>query len=123
MEIQTYQIFYERIKKYKKLNRNCFKVFISGLARSGTTSLLNQLYSSNKFGSLKYSHMPFILNPRLSKIFSSFTAKGVLESKERIHKDGINISINSPECLDEPFWIKENQIISQKNYALIENIL
>ena len=107
-ETDLSNFLYERIKKYKKANKNCFKVFISGLARSGTTSLLNQLFSSNKFGSLKYSHMPFILNPRLSKIFSSFTSKVGLESKERIHKDGINISIDSPECLDEPFWIKEN---------------
>ena len=99
---------YERIKNYKKSNKKVFKVFISGLARSGTTALLNQIFSSNKFGSLKYSHMPFILNPRLSEIFSSISKKGEIKSQERIHQDGINININSPECLDEPFWIKEN---------------
>ena len=99
---------YERIKKYEKSDKKFFKIFITGLARSGTTSLLNQLFITDEFGSLKYSHMPFILNPRLSKIFSSFSKKGEIKSQERIHKDGINISINSPECLDEPFWIKEN---------------
>ena len=36
-------------------------VFITGLARSGTTILLNALYKSNIFASLTYSDMPFVL--------------------------------------------------------------
>ena len=99
---------YERIKKYKKPKDKIQKIFICGFARAGTTALLNQLYSSNQFASLKYSHMPFILNPRLSNLYSNFIKNKNLESIERLHKDGIQISINSPECLDEPFWIKEN---------------
>ena len=44
-------------------------IFITGLARAGTTILLNALYKSNIFGSLSYSDMPFILAPNLwSKI-------------------------------------------------------
>ncbi len=101
---------YERIKKYKKPKDNVQKIFICGLARAGTTALLNQLYLSNQFASLKYSHMPFILNPRLANIYSKFINKKKLESIERLHKDGIKISIESPECLDEPFWIKENPL-------------
>ena len=52
--------------------------------------------------------MPFILNPRLSNLYSNFIKNKNLESIERLHKDGIKISIDSPECLDEPFLIKEN---------------
>ena len=100
---------FNKIKKYELPKKQIRKVFISGLARSGTTALLNQLYISNEFASLKYSHMPFILNPTLSNIFSSISSKKNSEYKERIHKDGIKISVDSPECLDEPFWIKENQ--------------
>ena len=37
-------------------------VFISSLPRSGTTSLLNFAYSTEEFGSLKYSNMPFIIS-------------------------------------------------------------
>ena len=36
-------------------------IFISGMPRSGTTSVLDYLYSLNEFASLKYSNMPFIL--------------------------------------------------------------
>ena len=49
-------------------------VFITGLARSGTTILLNALYKSNIFASLSYADMPFVLAPNLwSKI--SFNKK------------------------------------------------
>ena len=44
-------------------------IFITGLARSGTTILLNALHKSNIFASLSYADMPFVLAPNLwSKI-------------------------------------------------------
>ena len=42
-------------------------VFITGLPRSGSTSILNFIYSTNEFGSLKYVNMPFVLAPNISK--------------------------------------------------------
>ena len=77
-------------------------VFITGLARSGTTILLNALYKSNIFSSLSYADMPFVLAPNLwSKI--SFKKKD-LELKERAHGDGIKVSTESPEAFEEVFW-------------------
>ena len=44
-------------------------IFVTGLARAGTTILLNALYKSSVFASLTYSDMPFVLAPNLwSKI-------------------------------------------------------
>ena len=40
-------------------------VFVAGLARSGTTILLNALYESSEFASLSYKDMPFVLAPNL----------------------------------------------------------
>ena len=40
-------------------------VFVAGLARSGTTILLNAIYNSNQFSSLSYQDMPFVLAPNL----------------------------------------------------------
>jgi len=40
-------------------------VFVSGLARSGTTVILNAIYKSNQFASLSYKDMPFVLAPNL----------------------------------------------------------
>ena len=77
-------------------------VFVSGLARSGTTILLNALYKSDVFGSLSYADMPFVLAPNLwSKISPS---KVNLEFKERAHGDGIKVSTVSPEAFEEVFW-------------------
>ena len=77
-------------------------IFIAGLARSGTTILLNAIYGSKQFASLSYDDMPFILSPNLwSKL--NFTKKH-LEPKERAHGDNIKISTNSPEAFEEVFW-------------------
>ena len=55
------------LKKFEIQNEK--HVFITGLPRSGTTILLNFLYSSNEFCSLKYLNMPFIMAPNLSRLF------------------------------------------------------
>ena len=47
-------------------------VFVAGVARSGTTILLNAIYDSDEFASLSYADMPFVLAPNLwSKISST----------------------------------------------------
>ncbi len=78
-------------------------VFVAGLARSGTTVLMNALYGSKKFSSLSYEDMPFILAPNIwSKL--NFYKKDV-SSIERAHGDGIKISTDSPEAFEEVFWM------------------
>ncbi len=78
-------------------------IFITGLARSGTTSILNALYQTGDFGSLTYSDMPFVLSPNLwSKIYK--LKKSDSNSFERAHEDGIQISKLSPEAFEEVFW-------------------
>ena len=53
---------YEIEKKIFLKNSEFFDhhIFISSMARSGTTSLLNFLYNSNEYASLLYKDMPFI---------------------------------------------------------------
>ena len=51
--------------------KNQSHVFITGLPRSGTTSLLNFLFSSDEYASLTYNNMPFILSPHFSKLFNN----------------------------------------------------
>ena len=100
-------------------------VFITGLARAGTTILLNALYKSNIFASLSYADMPFVLAPNLwSKI--SFNKKN-LELKERAHGDGIKVSTDSPEAFEEVFWktfAEENDNeLAEKFRVYVGNIL
>ncbi|MBT8303737.1 MAG: sulfotransferase [Bacteroidia bacterium] len=73
-------------------------VFVTGLARSGTTAVMNKIFDTGEYASLQYANMPFILCPNLWK------RKLKIESHERAHKDGIIIDGNSPEEFDEYFW-------------------
>ena len=85
-------------------------IFITGLPRSGTTSLLNFLYSSNHYASLTYKSMPFVLSPNFSKLFHK---KNIIK-KERMHGDGITYDINSPEAFDEFFFSTDNEFIKNE---------
>ena len=85
-------------------------VFITGLPRSGTTSLLNFLYSSSQYASLTYKSIPFVLSPNLSKLFH---IKNIAK-KERMHGDGIYYDLNSPEAFDEVFFNMNNDFIKDE---------
>ena len=106
----------------KKLSEK--SVFITGLARSGTTILLNAIYKSDIFASLTYLDMPFVLAPNLwSKISLKYTKSDL---KERAHGDGIEVSVESPEAFEEVFWKtfdenEEETFHDFKNY--INNII
>ena len=100
-------------------------VFITGLARAGTTILLNALYASNNFASLSYADMPFVLAPNLwSKIYLK---RGDTELKERAHGDGIKVSTESPEAFEEVFWKtfydEEFEELENKFRVYVGNIL
>ena len=100
-------------------------VFIIGLARSGTTILLNALYKSNIFGSLSYADMPFVLAPNL---WSKISFKRVdPELKERAHGDGIKVSTDSPEAFEEVFWktfdSENHDELEEKFRVYVSNIL
>lgn len=103
--IQTSLI--RRSKEYKDYSYqrggNKGPVFITGLPRAGTTILLKALYSSGLYASLTYKNMPFPLLPRQWSKLNKWFLKNTT-SKPRPHGDGILVSINSPEALDETVW-------------------
>ena len=96
-------------------------IFITGLARSGTTSLLNLLYEDNKYASLKYHDMPFITAPNIWKKIRKLTSTKIKEELAvRAHGDGIKIGANSPESFDEVFWLSLlNKNYIKKSYLMI----
>ena len=99
--------------------KNQSHIFITGLPRSGTTSLLNFIYSSDHYASLTYKNMPFILSPNFSKLFN----KKNVSKKERLHNDGISYDINSPEALDEIFFNNDDEFIKNELVNYIQLIL
>lgn len=99
--------------------KNETHIFISGLPRSGTTVLLNFIYSSNQFASLTYRDIPFVLSPNFSKNFN----KKNINKKERLHADGIYYDINSPEAFDEIFFKNKEEFIKSELVNYIKLIL
>ena len=89
------EILYSQKAKQLELKQ---QVFVTGLARSGTTAVMNKIFGTRLYASLQYANMPFLLSPNLWK------RKSKIESHERTHKDGIIIDGNSPEEFDEYFW-------------------
>lgn len=81
-------------------SRNDFLI-ITGLARAGTTSLMNDLSRVEEFVSLNYSNMPFLMIPNTwRKIYNPKSN----QLKERSHQDGIMIGYDSNEALEEYFF-------------------
>ncbi len=78
-------------------------VFVAGVARSGSTALLNSLYASEDFASTSYALMPFVLAPSLSQVIGRIPKKAV-NPTERKHGDNIEIDLSSAEALDGIFW-------------------
>ena len=78
-------------------------VFVTGLARAGTTMLMRLLHASGRFASLTYRDMPFVLAPNLWASLTRRSRRNI-QARERAHGDGVVVDADSPEALDEVFW-------------------
>ncbi len=78
-------------------------IFIGGLARSGSTILLEYLATHPEVTTHQYRDFPFIFTPYFSRRLTSLlpTADHV---RERAHGDRIMISPRSPEAMEEMLW-------------------
>lgn len=78
-------------------------VYVCGLARSGTTLVLQLLDQLSCFRSLTYRDMPFVLAPNLWGLFTRLSRRHSQDS-ERAHGDGVMIGFDSAESFEEVFW-------------------
>lgn len=79
-------------------------VYVAGLARAGTTIVLEALYSSGAFTSLTYRDMPLVMAPRLWAKLTAGQHKNA-ELRERAHHDRLKVGFDSPEAFEEVFWL------------------
>jgi hypothetical protein len=78
-------------------------VFITGLARSGTTLLLNLLAELPEVATHRYSDFPFLFAPVAWNRLQDRMGKGE-PPVERPHRDRIRITRDSPEAFEQPIW-------------------
>ncbi|TFG00774.1 MAG: sulfotransferase [Promethearchaeota archaeon] len=108
----------ESIKLYKKIRKDWNNIrtlyrkielekpiYITGLARSGTTITLEMLSNHPDLASHQYKHLvmpylPYWFDLMLNRLKIS------TESFERFHQDRIIINQNSPEAVEEILWQK-----------------
>lgn len=98
-------------------------VFVAGLARAGTTILLEALYSTGVFTTLTYRDMPFVTAPYLwSKITKGHRLKGSFK-KERAHGDRLCVNYDSPEAFEEVFWLTfSNAEYVKDSYLALQDV-
>ncbi|WP_157220365.1 sulfotransferase [Flavisphingomonas formosensis] len=79
-------------------------IFIVGLARAGTTIVTRLLHDTGLFASPTYRDLPFPLAPngwaRIGQRMKREVAR-----VERGHGDGLEHDLDSPEALEELFWL------------------
>ena len=80
-------------------------VYVCGLARSGSTILLEFLASHSDFVSHKYSDFPFVFTPYLWRSIQKMMFLKPSKAEERFHGDGLMINSDSPEAMEEILWM------------------
>lgn len=78
-------------------------IFVTSLARGGTTAVLNALADIPGMATHTYRDMPFLTAPTLWNTLSGGEKRGV-ERHQRAHGDGLEIDLDSPEAFEEVIW-------------------
>ncbi len=98
-------------------------IFVTSLARSGTTILLEVLNSHPACGSHHYGDYPF---PHISHFWNTLRLFFPVPDKkaERAHKDRLKVNKKSPEAIDEMIWMSFFEDIHniEKNNELDGNV-
>ncbi len=80
-------------------------VFVTGLARSGTTMMLTVLSQADGVATHRYRDFPFLFAPLAWSAFQDrISGHGADAAVERPHRDRIRITKESPEAFEEPLW-------------------
>lgn len=80
-------------------------VYIAGLARSGTTVLLELLAGCANVATHRYRDFPAVLTPWLWSRFWDHAVRTGEQPVERAHGDRIRVTSESPEAFEEMVWM------------------
>jgi len=80
-------------------------IYVTGLARSGSTILLETLAKMPGVVSHRYKDFPPIYTPYWWNWFMNQAGASNRAPQERAHKDGIMVTPDSPEAMEEVLWM------------------
>lgn len=80
-------------------------IYICGLARAGTTILLELFGALPQVATHRYRDFPLIYTPYFWDLVLSRLARPSAEPIERTHLDGIMVTPESPEAFEEVLWM------------------
>jgi Sulfotransferase family len=80
-------------------------VYVGGLARSGSTILLEVLAAQGDLASHRYSDYPPVFTPYVWNRLLERMPKREAAPSERTHRDGIKVTSESPEAFEEILWM------------------
>jgi hypothetical protein len=80
-------------------------IYVCGLARGGTTVLLESLAAHPDMASHQYRDFPFVHIPVWWNWFLDHAGSKATDAVERAHKDGIFVTPRSPEAMEEVIWM------------------
>lgn len=80
-------------------------IYVAGLARSGSTVLLELLASHPDTASHRYRDFPMVLSPCAWSWFVDRAGRNAHEPRERAHHDRIAVTPESPEAFEEMIWM------------------
>ncbi len=81
-------------------------VYICGVARSGTTIVLELLSRIPEFATHRYADFPGIWTPYWWRWLSARLPDRMLPPTPRAHGDRILVTRDSPEAMEEPLWMR-----------------
>lgn len=80
-------------------------VYIAGLARSGSTILLESLARHPDVATHRYRDFPAVFTPYWWNRWLDRVPRKEAPAVERSHRDGIAVTPESPEAFEEPLWM------------------
>lgn len=80
-------------------------IYVTGLARSGTTILLEILARHPEVATHRYRDFPMLFTPYAWNRWLELVPRKEEAPAERSHGDGIAVTSESPEAFEEPLWM------------------
>jgi hypothetical protein len=80
-------------------------IYVAGLARAGSTLLLEFLARHPSVAAHRYRDFPLLHTPWLWNRFLDRAARKAVPPAERSHRDGIVVDADSPEAFEEVLWM------------------